>query len=81
MSKEARLLQKQIDFFTDPNFENFRGKTLDGEMKRLCTIGLGTHKKVDTKTDTEKEFLWQKGILGDHSPQALLNTAFFMAGT
>ena len=29
----------------------------------------------------EEEILWEKGILGEHSPDALLNTFFLQIGT
>ena len=50
-------------------------------MKRLKSKGLSTSKKREECIDEEdEETLWSKGILGDHSPQALLSTVFFMNG-
>ena len=69
-----------IDFFKDTQFANFR-KTLDGEMKSLQKKGIGTRKRqAEILTEAHEELLWEKGLLGDHSPQALLNTIFFMCG-
>ena len=69
-----------MDFFKDSEFANFR-KTLDGEMKRIQQKGIGTHKRqAEVLTEDEEEQLWHTGILGDHSPFALLNTIFFMCG-
>ena len=46
-------------------------------MKRLKSQGVGSKKrKVEPLTVEDEEFLWEKGILGDHSPQALLNAVF-----
>ena len=51
---------------------------LDSEMKRLKSQGVGSKKrKAEPLTVEDEEFLWEKGILGDHSPQALLNAVFF----
>ena len=75
-----RSEQAFIDFFSDPEFAEFR-QTLDGEMKRLQSKGIGSQvRKAEVLTPEEEELLWTKGFLGDHSPQALLNTVFFMNG-
>ena len=43
--------------------------------------GIGVHKRqAEIITEDDEEILWQKGLLGDHSPLALLNTVFFMCG-
>ena len=44
-------------------------------MKRLQSLGIGAKKQAEPLTEVE-ERLWQTGQLGDHSPQALLDTAF-----
>ena len=55
--------------------------TLDGEMKRLRAKGLGTStRKADIIEPEKEEILWSKGILGDDSPTAILNTVFYMNG-
>ena len=69
-----------IDFFKNNIFANLR-HTLDGEMKRLKTKGLGTCKKqAECINIDDEEVLWSKNILRDHSPGALLNTIFYMNG-
>ncbi len=46
-------------------------------MKILSAKGVGgTVKKAKCITIDEEELLWSKGVLGDHSPEALLNTVF-----
>lgn len=50
---------------------------LDSEMKRLQGKGLGSSCK-QAEPLTEQEILWQKGYLGDHSPQDLVTTMIFM---
>ena len=75
-------IQKQgsIDFFKDPEFAGLRS-SLDGEMKRLQSKGLGsTHKLAEPFTMEEEDILWGKNILGDHSPETLLNTMVYMNG-
>ena len=48
-------------------------------MKRLQQKGLGSKRRqAEPLTEEEEEILWSKGLLGDHSPQALLNTMVFM---
>ena len=37
-------------------------------------------KKADLITSEMEEILWQKGLLGDHSPQVLVNTMVYLVG-
>ena len=37
-------------------------------------------KKAEPLTNHDEEKLWKSGLLGDHSPTALLNTIFYMCG-
>ena len=70
----------EVDFFRDQDFAEFRG-VLDAEMKRLKASGIGSQKRqAEPLSLEEEELLWEKGVLGDHSPQALLNTVFFFNG-
>ena len=69
-----------IDFFKDVEFADFR-TSLDAEMKRLQAKGKGSGKKqAEPLTTEEEEMLWNRKILGDHNPQALLHTVFYMIG-
>jgi hypothetical protein len=66
-----------LDIFKDSLFAEFHS-TLDADMKRLQHKGLGSKKRqAEPLTEEEEEVLWEKGLLGDHSPQALLNTTNF----
>ena len=48
-------------------------------MKRLQEKGLGSKlKQAEPITEKEEEILWEKGELGDHTPQSLLNTMVYM---
>ena len=69
-----------IDFFLDEDFIDFK-KSLDAEMKRLQSKGLGAKKRqAEPIADHEEERLWEMGLLGDHCPQALLDTMIFYNG-
>ena len=47
----------------------------------MQSAGLGSEKKqAEPLTLEEEELLWEKKILGDHNPKALLNTVMFMNG-
>ena len=69
-----------IDIFKDPEFADFR-LCLDSEMKRLQQSGLGSQRrKAEPLSDAEEEELWRLGLLGDHSPQSLVDTIIVMNG-
>lgn len=71
--------QPDVDFFKDKGFAQLR-QTLDAEMKRLKKAGAGSCRRQAKPLTAEEELLWQIGILGDHTPQALLNTVFYFNG-
>ena len=63
------------------SFSDFRC-TLDSEMKRLQGNGLGSKKRqAEPLTMEEEEMLWESRQLGDHCPQALVDTMLYMCGT
>ena len=50
-------------------------------MKRLQRTGCGSKtRKAEPLTEDEEEILWQIGLLGKYSPQALVDTMLFMNG-
>ena len=69
-----------LDIYRSSDFIDF-GRTLDAEMKRLQQKGLGSKKRqAEPITEQEEQLLWSKGLLGDDSPQVLLNTMVYMIG-
>ena len=76
----VRETRPAIKFWKDDDFAGFR-KTLDGEMKRLRSIGLGVKtEQAEPLSIQEENQLWELGVLGDHLPQALLDTMLFLCG-
>ena len=72
--------QPAINFLKGPEFADFCC-SLDMDMKRLQAARKGTKKKqAEPQTIQKEEILWQKGLLGDHIPQVLLDTIIFING-
>ena len=71
-----RELKLTIDFFKDKEFAGLRC-TLDAEMKSLRAQET-TPKQVQPITPADEAKLWASHVLGDHSPQALLDTMVFV---
>lgn len=69
-----------LDIYKDPGFSFFRG-ALDSVLKELHRSGIGTVKKQAevVSCETESRF-WEDGILGDDSPQKLLDTLIYVLG-
>ena len=69
-----------IYVFKDAEFAEFR-RCLDSEMKRLQRAGLGSRRrKAEPLTSAEEEILLEKGLLGDSTPQSLVDTILVMNG-
>ena len=72
--------QPSIDFFSDGDFADFKA-SLDAEMKRLQSKGLGSKKRqAEVLSESEEELLWQKKLLGDSTLQTLLDSMVFYNG-
>lgn len=66
----------EINLLSDPGFSCFR-HVLDAGIKRLRSTGK-YHKKTAMVIGMEEEtILWEKGFLGDHNPQALIDTLMY----
>ena len=76
----VREVRPHVNFFKDADFDGFK-RTLDGEMKRLRSTGLGVRpKRAEPITVNEENLMWEKGLLGSHSPQVLLHTMVYLCG-
>ena len=54
---------------------------LDGKLKQLNRTGRYVEKKRDSVITVEmEEKLWEGGLLGDHSPQVLVDTVLYLIG-
>jgi hypothetical protein len=75
-----RERRPEINIFKDAQFAGFQ-RTLDAEMKRLRSMGLGVRKKqAEPISIQEEDLLWEKGCLGDQDPHTLLDTMLFLCG-
>ena len=69
----------ELDFYKDVTFAGFR-QTLDAEIKQLKSAGETRKRQAEPISVEEEEKLWTLGLLGDHSPQALVDTMLFYIG-
>ena len=52
---------------------------LESDMKRLCSISVGvTRKQAKSLTVAEENSLWERSLLGDATPQTIIDALFFM---
>ncbi|XP_052097319.1 zinc finger MYM-type protein 3-like [Mytilus californianus] len=71
---------KYFKFLNEDCFIQIKN-TLDHTMKERARSGLGTHKKKAQEiTYDEENMLWEKGILGNTTPQKLLDTTIYLFG-
>ena len=78
--RHIRQKRKQLHIFRHMCFFEFR-TVLDSEIKRLKAAGLASKgRQAEPFSPQEKDQLWSTGVLGDHSPRALLSTVFFQNG-
>ena len=76
----VREVKPDLDIFKDQQFSDFR-RTLDAEMKRLRSLGIGTTtKQAEPITDAEEQRLFDLRKLGPDTPQSLLDTMVYMCG-
>ena len=65
-----------VQIFVDAKYSRFRA-TLDAEMKRLHSLGMYQKKKAEVIGMEQEDMLWNMGLLGDSTPQVLLDTLVF----
>lgn len=71
---------REFKFFTNPIFSKLMG-SLDAAMKQVSAEGLGSAKRqAQVISLEEEELLWSKGILGEQTPQQLLDTVIYLLG-
>ena len=72
--------QVDVNIFEDREFYQFQS-TLDAEMKRLNANGKYIEKRqAQSISIADEKYLWEQGLLGEHSPQALLDTMVYLTG-
>ena len=70
----------EVNILEDPEFIEFHG-VLDGQMKRQNARGKYIEKRKASVISIEmEERLWEKGLLCDHSPRALVDTLVYLNG-
>ena len=80
LQRALRNADQDINFFDQFQFAQFCC-VLDGELKRLNGTGNYIHKKKANVITVEmEEILWEKGLLGDCSPQVLSDTMVYLIG-
>ena len=73
----VREVKPEINIFKDPQYADFQ-RTLDAEMKRLISTGLGVKpKRAEPINMSEESTLWEAKPCGSQSAQSLLDTMVF----
>lgn len=74
LQRELRMNDREdVYLFVDSKFR----QVLDGRMKHLKVTGNFKKKQADVITEEVEDSLWDAKLLGDNSPQALIDTVFF----
>ena len=79
IQRYVREHRPAVNFLKDAEFAGLR-RTLDSEMKHLRAEGCGVMPRAEPLTVEEENQLWQCRLLGECSPQALLDTMLFLCG-
>ncbi|XP_071114617.1 uncharacterized protein KIAA1958-like [Haliotis cracherodii] len=70
----------EINVYESPYFKGMRN-VLDARMKSLAKQGIGIEKRQANVVSVDQEdILWEKGMLGEDTPQKLLDTLVYLIG-
>lgn len=70
----------ELNIFEDPKYKHFQD-SLDSEMKRLTSLGVGAEvKQAAPISEDEENRLWDMKLLGDQSAKTLSKTMVFLIG-
>ena len=82
--KEQQGAINVVSFMEKPSREKFYpqlNNAFDMQLRMLRSSGIGIERKrAQVITPDIQQQLWRMGVLGFHSPEALLNTVFFFNG-
>ena len=82
--KEQQGAVNVVSFMEKPSREKFYpqlNNAFDRQLRMLRSSGIGIERKrAQVITPEIQQQMWRMGVLGFHSPQALLNTVFFFNG-
>ena len=71
---------KEVKFCDDPQFRVIRNN-LDNRMKELASQGfVRKNEQSEPITQEEEDKMWEKGTLGEDTPEQLLHTVLYMMG-
>lgn len=71
---------REMKFFSDPEFITLRN-IVDTHMKQLASNGYKARRRqAEVIEQDEEEKLWEKGVLGDSTPQKLVDTVLYLFG-
>ena len=69
-----------MNLFKDTEFRHFQN-VLDMTCKESASAGIGCHRRqAEVISNDEEEILWSRGLLGDSSPQTLIDTLLYLNG-
>jgi hypothetical protein len=69
----------EVNFFENAEYSLLKA-TLDSRMKQLQSSGAFQTRKAEPISVDCEDILWKNGLLGDHSPQVLIDTLVFYIG-